>query len=79
VLDSPEAPVSDACYRAVAETVCYRLVSTAFDDMTMWRNFVALLPYTVHVDHDRERALERARRLRTLPRQRPRPRQGGHL
>jgi hypothetical protein len=45
------------------EAECYRELAGAFDDITMWRNLVALMPYTVHVDHEYQRAMERASRL----------------
>jgi hypothetical protein len=38
-----------------------RLLARAFDDITMFRRLLALMPYTVHVDHDQCRAVERSR------------------
>lgn len=34
-------------------------LARALDDLDMWRNLVALLPYTVHRDHRAERAASR--------------------
>lgn len=45
------------------EADLYRQLAKAHDDITLWRNLVALLPYTVHVDHEVERARERITRL----------------
>jgi hypothetical protein len=48
----------------------YAELTTAHRDLALWRNLVALLPWTVHVDHEHERARERARRLARIPTQR---------
>jgi hypothetical protein len=47
----------------VSNAELHRQLANAFDDVTMWRNLVALLPWTVHVDHEARRAHERAMRL----------------
>lgn len=47
----------------MSEADAYRQLAAACDEIVMWRNFVALLPYTVHVDHEYERAMGRAARL----------------
>jgi len=49
----------------------YRRLAEALDDITLHRNLLALLPWTVHVDHAFERSQERALRLLSrLPTQR---------
>lgn len=45
----------------MAEADCYRELATALDDVAMHMILLALLPWTVHVDHQAERA-ERERR-----------------
>jgi hypothetical protein len=47
----------------VTESDVLRRLAQAFDDITMWRNFVAIMPWTVHVDHEAERSRERAAKL----------------
>lgn len=38
-----------------------RLLARAFSDIELYRRVLALMPYTVHVDHEQQRARERAR------------------
>jgi hypothetical protein len=40
-----------------------RLLAKAFDDLEMYRRLLALMPWTVHCDHERRRASERATRM----------------
>lgn len=47
----------------MVEADLYRELASAYDDITLWRNLVALMPWTVHVDHEAVRAHERAVRL----------------
>lgn len=55
----------------MSEADAYRRLAEVCDDVTMWRNFVALMPWTVHVNHEHERARERAERiLSRIPTQR---------
>lgn len=42
-----------------------RLLAKAFDDLDMHRRLLALLPWTVHCDHEQRRADERADTERT--------------
>ena len=51
----------------------YDDLAQAHRDMVMYRTLLALLPYTVHVDHEYERAMERAALLARIPTQRQRP------
>lgn len=44
----------------MTEADLYRELARAHRDLVMWRNLMALLPYTVHVDHEARRAHERA-------------------
>lgn len=37
-----------------------RLLARAFSDIELYRRLLALMPYTVHVDHDQRRATEHA-------------------
>jgi hypothetical protein len=55
----------------------YRKLAEAIDDIAMYRNLLALLPYTVHVDREaewmelaRRDAQQRAAALAQIPRQR---------
>jgi hypothetical protein len=47
----------------VVEADLYRELAGAHDDIAMWRNLVAIMPWTVHVDHEAVRSQERAARL----------------
>lgn len=47
----------------MSEADLCRELARAYDDVAMWRNLVALMPWTVHVDHEAVRAHERAVRL----------------
>lgn len=47
----------------MVEADLYRQLASAHDDITLWRNLVAIMPWTVHVDHEAERSRERAVRL----------------
>lgn len=44
----------------MSEADAYRQLAAAYDDIAMYRNLLALLPYTVPVNHEFERATERA-------------------
>lgn len=37
-----------------------RLLARAFSDIELYRRLLALMPYTVHVDHAQRRAVEHA-------------------
>lgn len=45
------------------ESELYTELAKAHRDLELWRNLVALLPWTVHVDHAAVRSRERALRL----------------
>lgn len=47
----------------MTESELYRELATAHEDVAMWRNLVALMPWTVHVDHAAERSRMRAIQL----------------
>lgn len=47
----------------MSEADCYRALARAHDDLAMHRTLLALLPWTVHVDHEYERSVARATRL----------------
>lgn len=51
----------------------YDDLARAHRDIELHRNLLALLPWTVHVDHALERAIERATLLSRIPTQRQRP------
>ena len=51
----------------------YDALAQAHRDIELHRNLLALLPWTVHVDHQLERAIERATLLARIPAQRQRP------
>lgn len=68
------------------EAMCYRLLAEAADDMDMYRNLLALLPWTVHVNRRRTRGGARNFRPPRIPSprrstepSRRRPVQKGHL
>ena len=65
------------------EAMCYRLLAEAADDMEMYRNLLALLPWTVHVNRRRLRSGARNFRVpsprRSTEQSRRRPVQKGHL
>lgn len=41
----------------------HRLLARAFDDIELYRRLLALMPWTVHCNHQQRRARERAARI----------------